>query len=107
MQEKKTEGRYDTVPDSGINSARNEDLTGLPRAVYSLNTMLTHLQEVTMAPTKRGRGRPRKDDPHRPQKTSITLDGARWVALKHHAIEQRTTVSRLLADAIDRMLKAR
>jgi hypothetical protein len=63
--------------------------------------MVTHPQEVTQMPPKRKVGRPRKDDPLRPQKTSITISGSRWVALKHHAVEHRTSVTALLSDAID------
>lgn len=57
-----------------------------------------------MEKPKRPVGRPRKDDPLRPQKTSITISGDRWVALKHLAVERHTTVSKLLADAIDQII---
>jgi len=53
---------------------------------------------------KRPVGRPRKDDPTRPQKTSITISGQRWMALKHVAVARRTTVSALLGEAIDSII---
>jgi predicted DNA-binding ribbon-helix-helix protein len=56
---------------------------------------------------KRPVGRPRKDSPQRPQKTSITLPGDKWMALKHVAVERRVTVSKLLTEAIDHIIRGR